>query len=458
MNLYQPFLLLGTILRIPKGGGGLMLFELTTSILAGGLAGFSYFKKQGGSNDAIKIQRICNNNGLTVTENGKKQNMQLLRRSKIKNEGKVVGVEYAYRIPLGLSFKEFQDKKDHIQDGINNKQTLLDVSFQDLRTIQLDKNIIHSIKTLLNKKKTLRKEIELSYDGVLKIKVFNEPLETKVNWTDEMLKKGKWSVHIGSSRSGKVYHDFDKRKHLIIAGATGFGKSVIMKAIITQLIMSKPNDVNFSLIDLKGGPAFARFKDAKQVENFGTNNEEAKAILNDVQKNMESDYQFIVDEGYEDVLEAGITKRHFLVIDEAADLADNNAAMNILTDIVRKGRGAGYYVIYATQYPSSQAIPMQIKRNIPARICFVLDSVTASMTALDAPGAESLPEIPGRGIYKEVKQTIIQTPYMSNEQIRERIQPHVNIRPRKGEESETRGTKTTKGRKHTLIIEKTTLS
>ncbi|KGT38147.1 MULTISPECIES: FtsK/SpoIIIE domain-containing protein [Heyndrickxia] len=58
----------------------------------------------------------------------------------------------------------------------------------------------------------------------------------------------------------KLYHDFDMRKHLILARTTGFGKSVIMKSLITSLILQKPDDVEFSLIDLTGGPAFARFK------------------------------------------------------------------------------------------------------------------------------------------------------------------------------------------------------
>ncbi|WP_051591051.1 FtsK/SpoIIIE domain-containing protein [Bacillus sp. UNC438CL73TsuS30] len=167
------------------------------------------------------------------------------------------------------------------------------------------------------------------------------------------MKKNTWSIAIGTDRTETFYHDFDKRKHLIIAGATGFGKSVIMKIIITSLILSKPNDVLFSLIDLKGGPAFARFKNCKQVVNFGVDNKDALKILIDVQKKMNQDYKKIVDVGFEDVTEAGINERHFLVTDEAADLADDNTSMEILTDIVRKGRGAGYYVIYATQYPSA---------------------------------------------------------------------------------------------------------
>jgi S-DNA-T family DNA segregation ATPase FtsK/SpoIIIE len=128
--------------------------------------------------------------------------------------------------------------------------------------------------------------------------------------------------------------------------------------------------------------------------------------------------------------------------------------MDILTDIVRKGRGAGYYLIYATQYPSAQAIPMQIKRNIPARLCFVLDSQSASMTVLDAPGAEDLPEMPGRGIYKDTKQTIIQAPYMSNEQIKKRIAPHIIIKAKGDTQHGEDSSKGTKDGKYSIEFKK----
>jgi S-DNA-T family DNA segregation ATPase FtsK/SpoIIIE len=259
----------------------------------------------------------------------------------------------------------------------------------------------------------------------LKIRVYAGKASNKIIWNEEMLKPDTWAVVVGLTRNETIYYDFDKRKHLIIGGATGGGKSVVVKLIITSLILSKPDAVSFSLIDLKGGAAFNRFKNCKQVENYEEDVNGAYKTLEKVEKEMDKVYRRVVDGGFEDVTEAGIKERHFIIIDEAADLADHKPAMEVLTRIVRKGRGAGFYVIYSTQYPSSQAIPMQIKRNIPARLCFVLDSVSASMTVLDAPGAEELPEdIPGRCIYKGVKQKVIQTPFMSNTKIDELIKPH----------------------------------
>ena len=399
-----------------------MLFEILTTSIMGGIALKAYTKKKGlSTNDSGKIQRIISLSGLNVKDGKDTLTTQLVRKKQHD-----WGMEYKYRIPYGRSFEDYVAKQDKLEDGLNNRRKR--ITLADLKSLKLDEDFIESVRKLTTHKLTDKKEMELSFDGLLTIRVYNEPLPKVIHWKEENLKKNTWSVLIGSNRNGDIYHDFDKRKHLIIAGATGGGKSVIMKAIITALTLSKPNDVTFSLIDLKGGPAFARFRNLKQVVNFGVDNEEALEILKDVQQKMNEDYKKIVDNGYEDVSEAGIRKRHFIIVDEAADLADDKACMAILTDIVRKGRGAGYYIIYATQYPSAQAIPMQIKRNISARLCFVLDSATASVTVLDGSGAERLPEIPGRGIYKEVKQTILQTPYMSNDLIKELIQPYNTVK------------------------------
>ena len=425
-----------------------MLFEILTSTIMGGIALKAYSKKKGlSTNDSGKIQRIISLSGLNVKDGKDTLTTQLIRKKEHP-----WGWEYKYRIPLGRSFEDYVAKQDKLEDGLNNRRRR--ITLKDLKTLKLDANLIENIQKLMTHKLTEKKEMELSFDGLLTIRVYNEPLPKVIHWKDENLKKNTWSVLIGSNRNGDIYHDFDKRKHLIIAGATDGGKSVIMKAIITALTLSKPDDVTFSLIDLKGGPAFARFRNLKQVVNFGVDNEEALEILKDVQQKMNEDYKKIVDNGYEDVSEAGIRKRHFIIVDEAADLADDKACMAILTDIVRKGRGAGYYIIYATQYPSAQAIPMQIKRNISARLCFVLDSATASVTVLDGSGAERLPEIPGRGIYKEVKQTILQTPFMSNDRIKELIEPYnIDKTPIK-EEINLEKTAKPKGRNDFNIFEK----
>lgn len=428
-----------------------MIFEITTSLLAGGLAGYSYLQKKGGSSDAIKIQRICANNGLSKEND----TMQLLRRSKIKDEGKVVGTEYAYRIPLGLSFNDYEKKKDHLQDGINNKSTIPDITLQDLKTIQINKNLISSIKAILNKKKKLRKEIELSYDGVLKIRVFDEPLPTKYDFQTGITKG--WCVPAGKSRSGLIIHDFEKKAHIIVAGTTDFGKSNWVNCTINTLVTNKPDEVSFTLIDLKGGLEFNRYRNLKQVKAYATNVEEARDALQKAVKKMDQITEFLLENGFSNVKDAGMKERHFVVIDEAADMADDKECQELLKDIARKGRASGLRLIYTTQYPTTETISSQVKRNCIGRLCFVLDTATASTVVLDQGGAEKLPPIQGRALYKDIKLIEVQTPYISDEKMRETIQ--INIRPRKDDGknvSQSREGKTP--RKHTIEFEEIGLS
>jgi S-DNA-T family DNA segregation ATPase FtsK/SpoIIIE len=395
-----------------------MIFETISTIAFGGVAAYSYFKSEGPAvNDSEKILKIFNNAGWKKGS----ETIRILKKRKIEG-----GMEYTFQTPLGLGSRKIIENKDILEDGINTRATSLKFDFKDLKNIKFDKTILSQVKSIFTEKEIVKKEMDIEYDGgVLKIRVYHEPFGNKIIWNEKMLKPGTWEVIVGLTRDEMFYHDFDKRKHLVVGGATGGGKSVIVKLMITSLILSKPNDVSFSLIDLKGGPAFARFKNCKQVENFGVDVNQAYKILQDVEKKMDAVYKKVVDGGFEDVTEAGIKERHFIFIDEAADLADHGPAMDILTAIVRKGRGAGFYVVYTTQYPSAQAIPMQVKRNIPARLCFVLDSVSASMTVLDAPGAEDLPEdIPGRCIYKGVKQKVMQAPLLTNKKIEELIEPY----------------------------------
>ncbi|MGE7650459.1 FtsK/SpoIIIE domain-containing protein [Peribacillus frigoritolerans] len=431
-----------------------MIFETLSTIAFGSLAGYAYFKSEGPvTNDSNKILKIFNNAGFKIKEGKVTKTIRILRKKKIKG-----GMEYVFQLPLGQSSREIIAHKHVLEDGVNTRATTLKFNPRDLFNVKLDKTVLKQIKAILTEKEIVKKEMDIEADGgVLKIRVYNGPMDKKIIWNESMLKPDTWAVIVGQTRHETFYHDFDARKHLILAGATGGGKSVVNKLIITSLMLSKPDDVIFSLIDLKGGPAFARFKDCRQVKHFGINNKDAYDILQKVQADMERMYEeVLVPNGFEDVTEAGIKERHFIIIDEAADLVDHGPAMDILTDIVRKGRGAGFYVIYATQYPSAQAIPMQIKRNVPARLCFVLDSTSGSMTVLDAPGAEDLPEIPGRGIYKGIKQNVIQAPLLTNTKIEELIKPFKIIK--KDDEHATEPEKPRKNTKHTIEFIETRLS
>lgn len=398
-----------------------MIFEILTTSIFGGIAATAYVKQKSlNSNDSGKIQRILSLSGLNIKDGKNTYTTTLIRK---KQHG--WGWEYKYRIPDGRSFKQYQEKLDVLQDGLNNRRKR--IKFSDLTKLKLDKTIIQQLQELWKNKLTEQKEIEMEYDGLLIIRVYDKPLPSKIDWNEILLKPKSWSVTIGFKRNGEIiYHDFDKSKHLIIAGSTGYGKSAILKLITTTLIEQQPDNTELSLIDLKGGSAFHRFRNCKQVKYYSRDPQSAQDVLVKVRSEMQTSFEKVVDNGYEDIKEAGIKKRHFVIIDEAADLEEYGKAMDIITDIARRGRSAGYYLIFCTQYPTAKVIPSQTKRNIIARLCYVVDTDIASRVVLDEGGADKLPDVPGRGIYKNgVKRQTVQSPYISNETIKQRIEPFI---------------------------------
>jgi len=438
--------------RISKIRSEKMIFEIASSVVMGGILGTTFYYQKGGINDHPKIENIAKNCGL-VSKDGKE--IRILRKSRKKGY-----TEYVYQIPQGLSFKEFQAKLDNFQDGLNSKKSLLDFSINDVKEINWKGDLLQQVKDLLEKKTKLRKTVEMEYDGVLKILVYNDALTTEFVLDEVALKKYKgWEVPVGLSRKGELKHNFEKRPHMIVAGATGFGKSEFIKLLITVLTSSQPEYARFHLIDLKGGLELGRYKNMKQVIEFGRNPKEAKEILVKIQEDMNEKLDILFEKGFKDVAEAGQKERYFVFVDEAADIADDNSCMEIVTDIARRGRAAGYRLIYATQYPTNETLPSQVRANIGARVCFRLETNAQSRAVLDEGGAEELPEIEGRAIFRRVKNHIVQTPYIERKTIEKVVQPHIIIKPRKDDEENGKKSETAaKGRTNSLIVEEVGLS
>lgn len=426
-----------------------LIFELISSAAVGSAILLSKMHQKGATNDAAKIQRICANCGLKIKEGKDTKTIQLLRKT--RNEW---GMEYAYRIPLGLSFSDFEQKMQHLEDGLNHKSKVYDFKLSDFKTLRLRKDILKQIQNIINKKKCVRKEIELSYDGLLKIRVYEKGMPDFVKFEEEMMKQCRgWEVPIGYTRDGLVKHDFDKIAHMISAGMTDMGKSNVLKLIITSLVRNQPENTKLFLIDLKGGLSFNRYRFLNQVESYAKNPQEALDTLRKLQKELNDRNEYLLEKGYEDVKEANDPTRYFVIVDEAADLSTYKECQEIIVDIGRRGRAAGMRLLYATQYPTNEAIPSQLRQNIGARVCFRLQFEAGSRAVLDEAGAEKLPNIQGRAIYQTHEKTILQTVYINNKKIDNIIKPHINIRARKEHEDAKTSHEGTTLRKHSLELE-----
>lgn len=301
----------------------------------------------------------------------------------------------------------------------------------------------------------------MDYDGTLRIRVYKDPMPELIPFDDDTLSGCRgWMVCVGHSREGTVYHDFDKIPHMVVAGTTRYGKSVFLKNVITTLVYSQPAHVTFTLLDLKGGLAFNRFANLKQVNAVAKDVDESLDALQSIEADMKQRQAEFLRKGYEDVKEAKWKRRHFIIIDEAAELASEGEPIreiklkksmceHIISEIARIGGGLGYRLIFCTQYPTADTLPRQVKQNCDARLCFRLPTQTGSMVVLDEPGAESLPQIKGRAIYRTDKAITLQTPFIENPFIDRVIRPHITM---KRKEVHNEPTDRENG-SHTLIIE-----
>ncbi|MED2798361.1 FtsK/SpoIIIE domain-containing protein [Bacillus thuringiensis] len=124
-----------------------------------------------------------------------------------------------------------------------------------------DREKYFKTKNIINKKKLVRKEIELSYDGLLKIRVYEKGIPNFVKSEEGMMRQCRgWEVSIGYTRDGLVKHDFDQLSHMISVGMTDMGKSNVSKLIITSLVRNQSENIKLFLIDLKDGLSFNRYR------------------------------------------------------------------------------------------------------------------------------------------------------------------------------------------------------
>ena len=214
---------------------------------------------------------------------------------------------------------------------------------------------------------------------------------------------------LGRDVSGKAYSvDLAKMPHLLIAGATGSGKSVCVNALITSLLMrARPDEVRMILVDLKRVELAPYNGLPHLLQHVIVEPGEAKAVLNWAVREMEARYKLLAAHSVRNI--AGFNARPdvtdgaaegeaermpyiVLIIDELADLImrEGRKVEDPVVRIAQKARAVGIHLVLATQRPSVNVVTGLIKANVPSRIAFAMASMVDSRTVLDAPGAEDL--------------------------------------------------------------------
>ena len=216
--------------------------------------------------------------------------------------------------------------------------------------------------------------------------------------------KSKLTSCLGMDVGGNpIYFDITKMPHLLIAGATGMGKSVCINSVIISLLYkARPEDVKLILIDPKK-VEFNIYKDIPHLyAPIVSDPKKAAGALASAVAEMERRFELIEEVGVRDITTYNAVTEHdpekermphmVIIIDELADLMMTapDDVESCICRLAQKARAAGIHIIIGTQRPSVDVITGLIKANIPSRIACTVASQVDSRTIIDIAGAEKL--------------------------------------------------------------------
>jgi len=339
--------------------------------------------------------------------------IDLLRLPKPVSQAKDHENIYANARKLEKTFQSFGVKAKvtqvHLGPAVTKYEVYPDVGVKVSRIVSLSDDLALALAA-----KDIRIEAPIPGKSAIGIEVPNEEvatvslrevLESKENNKPE----AKLMIGLGRDISGQaVLAELNKMPHLLVAGATGSGKSVCVNGIITSLLMrAKPHEVKLMMIDPKMVELSVYNGIPHLLAPVVTDPKKASQALKKVVSEMERRYELFSHtgtrniEGYNELAQRqnqeSDQKQPLLpyivvVVDELADLmmVASSDVEDSITRLAQMARAAGIHLIIATQRPSVDVITGVIKANIPSRIAFSVSSQTDSRTILDMGGAEKL--------------------------------------------------------------------
>jgi S-DNA-T family DNA segregation ATPase FtsK/SpoIIIE len=339
--------------------------------------------------------------------------LDLLKQPEPNNQSTDRENIYANARKLEKTFLSFGVKakvtKVHLGPAVTKYEVYPDVGVKVSKIVSLSDDLALALAA-----KDIRIEAPIPGKSAVGIEVPNaevamvtlrEVLESEQNNKPD----SKLLIGLGRDITGEaVLAELNKMPHLLVAGATGSGKSVCINGIITSILMrAKPHEVKMMMIDPKMVELNVYNGIPHLLAPVVTDPKKASQALKKVVSEMERRYELFSHtgtrniEGYNEFIrrqnQESDAKQPTLpyivvIVDELADLmmVASSDVEDSITRLAQMARAAGIHLIIATQRPSVDVITGVIKANIPSRIAFSVSSQTDSRTILDMGGAEKL--------------------------------------------------------------------
>lgn len=237
-----------------------------------------------------------------------------------------------------------------------------------------------------------------------------------------------WAAGVGEDRKVQWF-DFEEYPHILIAGASGGGKSNLINQLLATLItMNSPEEVRLVLVDNKGGVELTHFSGIPhELVPMIKNTDDVLPALQRMRAVMESRFAAFLAVSARNLssYNARVKQRLpriILVVDEMATLlglGDLTAKIHQeLRVLSSQGRAVGIHLVVSTQHPSVDVLPGWIKTNMTLRVASKMPNHTASQIIVDSVTAAILPDIPGRMVFRRGGfELLLQTPLIEDDGI-----------------------------------------
>lgn len=235
-------------------------------------------------------------------------------------------------------------------------------------------------------------------------------LPSLIEWEDSRAPEGESRMAVGECVMGQVAFDLNKTPHVLVAGETGSGKSVILHVLLWQMILKQAKVI---MLDFKGGVEFGL--DYEEYGEVITDRDQAAEVLEDLVKENQMRLELFRQHRAKNIAEYNkSTDSHLCRIgvfcDEIAEMMDTTGVpkkereiyekiKGQLSTLARLSRSTGINLIMGVQRPDANVLTGQIKNNIPVRICGRFADKAASEIVLNTTAAINLPDIKGRFLF-----------------------------------------------------------